>query len=154
MAKPKNLSRGRVKKPRGRKALRIEDGFGRAVYEAMIRQRREDGQAWGVGDLVRAMRSGPNAPSSWIRGVIPKGATLGRLADKLGCSADALLKGRLEEIYLINLPDWMQQAVRDEAARRGTKIADHARGVKALVDEANQRQLRGAGLQEAGVGPR
>lgn len=104
--------REKVAARKGRQPLRIADGTGRAIYEAMVRQRRADGQVWGVRDLAGAMGLGVNTPTAWIGGRMPQGANLKRLAEVLGTSIDALVRPDLLEVQLIGLPEWAKQAVR------------------------------------------
>lgn len=93
--------------------------FGRAVYEAMVRKRRPDGRAWGVTDLARALKTRKATVSAWLTASEPHAATLRQLAGVLGVSETTLLRGDLEEIYLINLPPWMVAAIRAWPGARG-----------------------------------
>lgn len=76
----------------GRRRLRVAEGFGRAVYEGMVRQRTADGLVWGIPDLARATEAGLNTVRAWISGgTVPKGKTLAKLAKAIGETTDALL---------------------------------------------------------------
>lgn len=103
----------------GRKPTRIAPGFGRALYEATVRQRNEDGTAWSLGDLAKRMGTSRNTVTRWLAmEKPPRGPTLRGLAQCLGISPAALGSDASTEIYLINLDPWMQEAIRRADAER------------------------------------
>lgn len=89
----------------GRKRLRVQDGFGKAVYEGMVRQRADDGLAWYLPDLAEATGVHVNTVRSWItKGTLPDPATLGKLARAIQTTTDALLLAQERQIYPIYPP--------------------------------------------------
>jgi transcriptional regulator with XRE-family HTH domain len=85
----------------GRRRLVPSQGFGQAVYDRMRQMRNKNGTTWEVSDLAREVGVSGTTVRGWVKGAIPKGRLLGRLAEKLAVDAQALLKG---EIYPLNLP--------------------------------------------------
>ena len=137
-------STGKAK--RGRRALEIAPGFGQAVYEAMVRKRRADGQAWGTRDLATAMKVGENTPARWIRGTIPGGSQLAKLAQTLGVTMEALLRGNLGEIYLINLPAEWQRLIRAHVSQQPDEIRERLNAsLRAELEGRRRHRNRGTG---------
>lgn len=85
----------------GRRRLVPAPGFGQAVYDRMLAMKNSNGTSWSVADLAREAGVSGTTVRQWIRGAIPEGRTLGRLAEVLQVDAQALLRG---EIKPINLP--------------------------------------------------
>lgn len=127
----------------GQGQVLVAPGFGRAVYEGMVRHRRKDGRVWRVEDLAEEAGVQPGAVSAWLKGTIPRGDTLGRLARVLGTTAEALLACDWNEIYLINLPDWMQQAIRRAAIERHAADAVRKKGLQEESNGPGQGGLSG-----------
>lgn len=128
-ARPRKREKSAAHK--GRQPLTIARGFGEAVYEAMVRKRRPNGEAWTTRDLVIATGVSQNTATRWIAGKFPRGEKLAKLAEVLGVSADVLLRGDVLECQLVGLPAWAQESVR---ARRAA-LADRARVEQGLRDQ-------------------
>jgi len=77
---------------KGRRPLRIQAGFGRFIYEAIILHRRADGLAWSVADLAAAMKHTPAAVRAWVGGTVPRPETWPKLAEVLGVTTADLLE--------------------------------------------------------------
>jgi hypothetical protein len=74
--------------------LRPKAGFGKRVYDAMQSRSDDDGATWEAEDLADCVGVSAKTVRSWIvRGVIPLGDNLDRLADCLDTSVEEVLKG-------------------------------------------------------------
>lgn len=130
----------------------ISPGFGRAIYEAIVRQRHADGTAWDLRDFAERMQVSQNTVTRWLKlEKAPTETVVLASSAVLGVPPEALKYGVGDEIYLINLPRWMVDAVRATGkltgGLSGAGSADDARVVAEAGDRA---RLGGAAQRPAG----
>ena len=113
-----------------------------------------DGTSWTVADLARRVLVSGTTVRQWIKGAIPEGRALGRLAEALEVEAQSLLKG---EIKPVNLPAGSRShdVTGIESVRAGD-AANHANGQSASPTAAEVKALVSQRLAEwrrSGVAP-
>lgn len=135
------------------KRTAIADGWGRAVYEAVQRQRHGDGNAWSLGDFAAKMGVSQNTVTRWLKMPKPPSEPVLRAAASiLGVGPDALRFGVGEEIYLINLPRWMAEAVRQAAAPSAPDVTPpfgHVQQERRVQAEEQKAATRGGRRRKA-----
>lgn len=90
----------KAKHGRGRRSLRISPGRGRAIYEAMVGQRKESGEVWGVSDLAERVGVSRNTPARWFAGGAVDRKTLLAIAQATGVKPISLENGDVLSVRL------------------------------------------------------
>lgn len=147
---------GEKKQAGGRRPAILAPGWGQALYEAIIRQRHPDGNAWGLTDFAEKMGVSQNTVTRWLKLREPPSRTvlLGS-AKTLGVEPESLRYGVGDEIYLINLPTWMKDAIMKAspatASGKGT-VDPHLRDSRLERESRQQSEKRSPRQTDQGAG--